>query len=52
MMNKLWRKDILRLGKRKGGERLTERQVKALKRPSRIEKLVKAEQDFLSTLAF
>ncbi len=52
MMNKLWRKDILRLGKRENGELLTESQINALKRPSRIEKLVKTEQDFLSTLAF
>ncbi len=52
MMNKLWRKDILRLGKREGGELLTASQVNALEMPSRIEKLVKAEQDFLSTLAF
>ncbi len=52
IMNKLWRKDILRLGKRENGELLNESQINALKRPSRIEKLVKTEQDFLSTLAF
>ncbi len=52
MMNKLWRKDILRLEKWEGGKPITESQVNALKRPSRIEKLVKIEQDFLSTLAF
>ncbi|MCX8567338.1 MAG: HEAT repeat [Glomeribacter sp. 1016415] len=52
MMNKLWRKDMLRLGKREGGELLTESHVNAIERPSRIEKLVQAEQDFLSTLAF
>ncbi len=52
MINKLWRKDMLRLGKREGGELLTESQVNALERPSRIEKLVRVEQDFLSTLAF
>ncbi len=52
MINKLWRKDMLRLGKREGGERLTVSQINALERPSRIEKLVKAEHDFLSALAF
>ncbi len=52
MMNKLWRKDMLRLGKREGGELLTESHVNALERPSRIEKLVQAEHHFLSTLAF
>ncbi|UUM21120.1 HEAT repeat domain-containing protein [Mycoavidus sp. SF9855] len=52
MMNKLWRKDMLRLGKREGGELLTASQINALERPSRIEKLVQAEHDFLSTLAF
>ncbi len=52
MVNKLWRKDMLRLGKREGGELLTEGHVSALERPSRIEKLVKSENDFLSALAF
>ncbi len=52
MMNKLWRKDMLRLDKREGGTLLTESQVNALERPFRIEKLVSAEQDFLNTLAF
>ncbi len=52
IMNKLWRKDMLRLGKQEGGKLLTESQVNALERPSRIEKLVRAEQNFLSTLAF
>ncbi len=52
MMNKLWRKDMLRLSKREGGELLTESHVNALERPSRIEKLVQAEHNFLSTLAF
>ncbi len=51
MMNKLWRKDMLRLGKREGGELLTESHANALS-PSRIDRLVKAEHDFLSTLAF
>ncbi len=52
MMNKLWRKDMLRLGKRKGDELLTASYVSTLESSSRIEKLVKAEQDFLSALAF
>ncbi len=51
MMNKLWRKDILRLGKREGVELLTASHINALS-PSRIEKVVKTEQDFLSALAF
>ncbi len=52
MKNKLWRKDILRLGKREGGKLLTESQVNALESSPRVEKLVRAEHDFLSTLAF
>ncbi len=52
IVNKLWRKDILWLGKSEAGKPITESQVNALKRPSRIEKLVKTEQNFLSTLAF
>ncbi len=52
MMNKLWRKDMLRLGKREAGELLTESQVNALRSALRIEKWVKSENDFLSTLAF
>ncbi len=52
MMNKLWRKDMLRLGKREGGELLTAEAVTALRSPLRIEKWIKAEQDFLSALAF
>ncbi len=52
MINKLWRKDMLRLGKREDGERLTASQINALERSSRIEKLVKTEHDFLSILAF
>ncbi len=51
MMNKLWRKDILALGKREGAELLTASHINALS-PSRIERVVKTEQDFLSTLAF
>ncbi len=51
MMNKLWRKDMLRLGKWEGGEPLTASHINALS-PFRLEKLVQAEQDFLSTLAF
>ncbi len=51
MMNKLWRKDMLRLGKREGAELLTASHINALS-PLRIEKVVKTEQDFLSTLAF
>ncbi|GLR01980.1 hypothetical protein GCM10007934_17930 [Mycoavidus cysteinexigens] len=51
MMNKLWRKDMLRLGKREGGELLTASHINALS-PSRIDRLVKAEHNFLSTLAF
>ncbi len=52
MMNKLWRKDMLLLGKRKGGELLTASYVSTLESSSRIEKLVKVEQNFLSALAF
>ncbi len=52
IMNKLWRKDILRLGKQEGGKLLTESQVNALQSSFRIEKLVRAEQNFLTTLAF
>ncbi len=51
MINKLWRKDMLRLGKREAGEKLTANHVNALSL-LRLEKLAKAEQDFLSTLAF
>ncbi len=52
MMNKLWRKDILRLDKWEGRKPLTVSQVNAIESPSHIERLVKAEQDFLSALAF
>ncbi len=54
MTNKLWRKDILRLSKHEvgAGQLLTASHVDALERTSRIEKLVKSEQDFLSALAF
>ncbi len=52
MMNKLWRKDMLRFGKWEGGELLTASHVNALERPSRIEKLAQAEHNFLSALAF
>ncbi len=52
MMNKLWRKDMLRLDKRKGGELLTENYVNMLESSSRIERLVQVEHDFLSALAF
>ncbi len=51
MMDKLWRKDMMRLGKRDAGEKLTASHVDALSL-LRLGKLVKAEQDFLSTLAF
>ncbi len=52
MINKLWRKDILSLGKREGGELLTAEKVNALRSASRIEKWIKAEHDCLSALAF
>ncbi len=51
MMNKLWLKDMLRLGKRKGDQLLTSSYVSTLESSSRIEKLVKVEHDFLSALA-
>ncbi len=51
MMSKLWRKDMLHLGKLEGRELLTASHINALS-SFRLEKLVKAEQDFLSTLAF
>ncbi len=52
MMNKLWRKDILRLGKLEGGKLLNAETVNSLRSARRIEKWVKAEQDFLGALAF
>ncbi len=52
MMNKLWRKDMLRLGKQENGKRLLLEAVQALRRASRIEQVVRAESDFLSALAF
>ncbi len=52
MMNKLWRKDMLRLDIWHGGKPLSADQVNAIQSPSRIERLVKAEQNFLSVLAF
>ncbi len=52
MMNKLWRKDMLRLGKRESGELLTADQINAIQSFSRLERLVNTEQNFLSTLAF
>ncbi len=52
MMNKLWRKDILTLGKREGGKLLSAEAVHALRRASRIEQAVKTEHDFLGALAF
>ncbi len=52
MMNKLWRKDMLRLDKQKEGEPLTERYVSMLENTAQIEQLVQVEHDFLSILAF
>ncbi len=52
MINKLWRKDILRLGKLEDGKLLSAEAVYALRRASRIEQAVKTEHDFLGALAF
>ncbi len=52
MMNKLWRKDMLRLGKREDGKLLSVEAAHALRRTARIEQAVQTENDFLSALAF
>ncbi len=52
MINKLWRKDMLRLDKREGGKLLSDEAVRALRKASRIEQAVQAESNFLSALAF
>ncbi|KAF4337556.1 peptidase C14 [Fusarium beomiforme] len=48
---KLWKKDVLRLGKKADGERVTKEKTRFAS-PSEIESLVKSEIHFLEVLAF
>jgi predicted NACHT family NTPase len=49
---KLWKKDILRLGKSYNRKLLTEDEVSSLRTKKQIERLVQDEVDFLESLAF